>query len=98
MYHRLLLTFFCWSFLNVHAGAADSPFRVVLVDKQTEEQYGPFPLSRSLLAKGIEQIKTRKAKGIILKFFLDIPKDARRRREAGGEFFRDSGSPGSPDG
>src|SRR5437016_84256 len=76
MRHRFLLTFVCWAVLNTHVTAADYPFRIVFIDKQTEEQYGAFPLSRSLLAKGIEHIKKRKAKGIILKFFLDRPKDA----------------------
>jgi adenylate cyclase len=52
------------------------PFRVVFIDDQSAEKFGGFPLSRRVLAEGIKAIATQKPRAIILKLFLDQPKDA----------------------
>jgi len=59
----------------LNGAAVDDPFAVVFIDDKTEETYGGFPLDRALLAKGIREIKKHKPRGIIIKFFLDLPKD-----------------------
>ena len=61
---------------GVWTAAGESPFIVVFIDSKTEETVGPFPLNRSVLAKGIQQLKRDRARGVVLKFFFDQPKDA----------------------
>jgi len=50
-------------------------FAVVFIDAATEAQLGQFPLDRSILAKGIRQAANLGAKGVVLKLFLDQPKN-----------------------
>jgi hypothetical protein len=59
----------------LNGAGLDDPFAVVFIDHKTEETCGGFPLDRAILAKGIREIKKHKPRGIIIKFFLDLPKD-----------------------
>lgn len=52
------------------------PFRVVFIDDQSADKLGGFPLPRKVLAEGIEAIAAQKPRGIILKLFIDQPKDS----------------------
>ena len=72
---EVIVILFLWLSLGIKAYGSESPFAVVFIDSKTEEKYGAFPLERSILAKGVEQIKRLKAKGIVLKFFLDLPRN-----------------------
>jgi hypothetical protein len=56
--------------------APPEPFRVVFIDDQSAEMLGGFPLPRKVLAAGIEAIAAQKPRGIILKLFIDLPKDS----------------------
>lgn len=56
--------------------AADSPFALVLIDAKTELELGEFPLDRAMIAKGLRQLKSVGAKGVVLKFFFDQPRTA----------------------
>jgi CHASE2 domain-containing sensor protein len=60
---------------QVHAANFEDDFAVVFVDSGTEAEFGPVPLERELLAAGIEGIARAGAKGIILKFYVDVPRD-----------------------
>jgi CHASE2 domain-containing sensor protein len=60
---------------QVYAANFEDDFVVVFVDSETEAEFGPVPLERELLATGIEEIARAGAKGIVLKFFIDLPKD-----------------------
>jgi hypothetical protein len=53
--------------------ASLSPFVFVMIDSQTETRYGTLPFNRALIAKAIDKLAAAKAKGIILKFFYDLP-------------------------
>jgi hypothetical protein len=59
----------------VKADSFEDNFIAVFIDSTTEEKLGQLPLDRSLFAKAIERLKSANAKGVILKFFLDIPKE-----------------------
>lgn len=72
MKSRLVLLLAMWT----ATCAADTPFASVMIDAQTEKRHGAFPLDRALVADGIERIKTSKARGIVLKFILDLPRNA----------------------
>jgi hypothetical protein len=58
------------------AAAFEDDFIVVFIDAQTEAKYGAFPLDRGLIADAIDELAAAKAKGVVLKFFYDQPKDA----------------------
>src|SRR5437899_8434867 len=72
--------------LTLNGAALDDPFAVVFIDHKTEETYGGFPLDRAILAKGIREIKKHKPRGIIIKFFLDLPKDPASDRALADSF------------
>ncbi|MBU6400979.1 MAG: CHASE2 domain-containing protein [Verrucomicrobia bacterium] len=57
--------------------AAPEPFRVVFVDDACAARFGGFPLPRNVLAAGIEAIAAQKPRGIVLKMFIDQPKESR---------------------
>ncbi len=57
------------------AAAFDKDFAVVYIDAPTEARYGRIPLDRAILAKGIQKLADAGAKGVVLKFFLDQPKE-----------------------
>ena len=72
--------------LTLNGAGLDDPFAVVFIDHKTEETYRGFPLDRALLAKGIREIKKHKPRGIIIKFFLDLPKDPASDRALADSF------------
>lgn len=49
-------------------------FAVVFIDTASEAKYGTFPLDRSLLASAIQKASDLHARGVVLKFFFDLPK------------------------
>jgi hypothetical protein len=50
-----------------------SPFVFVMIDAQTEALHGNLPFNRALVAKAIDKLAAANAKGIVLKFFYDLP-------------------------
>jgi hypothetical protein len=50
-------------------------FAVILATEKTEARFGKLPLDRALLAKAVEHAARGGAKGVVIKFFLDRPKD-----------------------
>jgi hypothetical protein len=50
-------------------------FVVVFATATTEARFGKVPLDRSLLAKAIENAAHAEAKGVVIKFFLDLPRN-----------------------
>src|SRR6185295_9183432 len=48
---------------------------MVFIDAASEAKFGAFPLDRSLLARAIRQAGDLRAKGVVLKFFLDQPRE-----------------------
>ena len=55
-------------------GPTPHPFVFVFVDAKTERVLGPFPYDRSVYAKAIERATESGAKGVVLKFFIDLPR------------------------
>jgi len=53
----------------------DERFAVVFIDAQTEAQYGGFPLDRKYIAQAVERLAQGQAKGAVLKFFFDLPRE-----------------------
>jgi CHASE2 domain-containing sensor protein len=53
------------------AESVKSPFVAVFVDDATEKVMGAFPYDRSLYARAIAALRSAKAKGVVIKFFLD---------------------------
>jgi CHASE2 domain-containing sensor protein len=56
------------------AAQSGNPFVLVLIDNKTEKAMGPFPYDRSVLAAAVERSATLHAKGVVLKFFLNLPR------------------------
>ncbi len=50
-------------------------FVVVFIDAAAEAKYGAFPIDRTLEAKAIREAADLGAKGVVMKFFFDQPKD-----------------------
>src|SRR5882724_3148271 len=50
-----------------------SPFAFVMIDAQTEAVYGSLPFNRAVVATAIDRLTAAKAKGIVIKFFYDLP-------------------------
>ena len=55
------------------SAATLSPFAFVMIDSQTEGLYGTLPFNRTLIAKAVDRLAAAGAKGIVLKFFYDLP-------------------------
>jgi CHASE2 domain-containing sensor protein len=51
-------------------------FAVVFIDAETERALGAFPYDRGVYAKAVEALGRAKARGVVLKFFIDRPKSA----------------------
>ena len=66
----ILLTF---ALAATSRAASMAPFVFVMIDSQTETLHGNLPFNRELIAKAIDKLKAAEAKGIILKFFYDLP-------------------------
>lgn len=62
--------------LQANAAGRDfsADFAVVFADATTEAKLGELPLDRTLLVKAIESAAKAGARGVILKFFLDRPR------------------------
>lgn len=56
------------------AGDLASTFAFVMIDDESETRLGDFPYDRAMYAKAIDACARAKAKGVVLKFFLDRPK------------------------
>ena len=50
-------------------------FAVVMIDAATEAKFGAFPLERSFLARGIRKAAALGGNAVVIKFFLDLPRD-----------------------
>jgi CHASE2 domain-containing sensor protein len=44
-----------------------------MIDTQTEAIYGSLPFNRAVVAAAVDKLTAAKAKGIVLKFFYDLP-------------------------
>jgi hypothetical protein len=55
--------------------ADNSPFIFVFIDGKTESKIGKFPYSRDIYAKAIKVVSKNGAKAVVLKYFIDEPKD-----------------------
>ncbi len=65
--------------------ALSAPFTFLVIDSETERLYGSIPLDRALLAKAINRLNEANAKGIVIKFFFDLP-----RNEASDQLLEES--------
>jgi hypothetical protein len=61
--------------ISVAAASAGTlaPFVFVMIDAQTETVYGSLPFNRAVIAAVVERLTAAKAKGIVIKFFYDLP-------------------------
>lgn len=66
---RWLLCFTLFSF-----PAWASPFVAVFIDAATEAKLGKFPIDRTYYAKAADILKEAQAKGLVLKYFFDLPR------------------------
>lgn len=48
-------------------------FPVIMIDQETEQALGTFPLDRKYLAQAIDRLAELGAKAVVLKFFIDLP-------------------------
>lgn len=76
----LLLLFLALLPLHSSAREFSRDFAVVFVTARTEARFGKIPLDRALLAQAIENAARSMAKGVIVKFFLDQPRQAESDR------------------
>jgi hypothetical protein len=56
-------------------GSFNDDFAAVFIDAASEAELGAFPLDRSFLAKAVRQAADQGAKGVVLKFFFDQPRE-----------------------
>ncbi len=70
----VLLALACLAFPSTASDFARD-FAIVLATEKTEARFGRLPLDRALLARAIENAARGGAKGVVVKFFLDRPKD-----------------------
>ncbi len=66
------LWFLCLTLLALPAWA--NPFVAVFIDAATEAKLGKFPIDRTYYAKAAIALKEAHAKGIVLKYFFDLPR------------------------
>ena len=59
--------------LAAASGGTLAPLAFVMIDAQTEAVYGSLPFNRAVIAEAIERLTAAKAKGIVVKFFYDLP-------------------------
>jgi len=73
---RLFISVAVLTVVSGQAAQTDgSPFAAVFIDNLTESKLGSFPLDRALVAKAIDRVREAGAKGVVLKFFYDQPKN-----------------------
>ena len=68
----ILITLGLISLAAASAGTL-APFAFVMIDAQTEAVYGSLPFNRGVIAAVVERLTASKAKGIVIKFFYDLP-------------------------
>lgn len=59
---------------NKSGGLPPRHFAVVMIDQATEKELGTFPYDRTLYAQAIDALADAKVRGVVLKFFIDLPK------------------------
>jgi hypothetical protein len=72
---KLLPLLFVLISISAQADNFEDKFVAVFIDSVTEEKYGQLPIERGLFAEVITLLKAANAKGVIFKFFLDLPKN-----------------------
>jgi CHASE2 domain-containing sensor protein len=72
--HFLAFLLFTMSSTVLGASFRDD-FAVVFIDAASEAKFGPFPFDRSIQAKAIRRAGELGAKGVVMKFFFDQPKE-----------------------
>lgn len=72
----LFLLMIPMAFDGARAGGFDDDFAVVMITPATESRHGKIPLNRALLARAIDAVAAAGAKGVVLKFFVDQPRQA----------------------
>ena len=55
---------------------AESPFVLIMYDKECEKEIGSFPPNRTVWAETMLKLQQAGTKCIVLKFFFDLPKTA----------------------
>ena len=68
------MKYFFFLLLFVHTAKASSPFVAIFVDAPTEAKLGRFPIERTYYAKALDQLKSAQARGVVLKYFFDLPR------------------------
>ena len=59
--------------LAAASGGTLAPLVFVMIDAKTESVYGSLPFNRAVIATAIDRLTAAKAKGIVIKFFYDLP-------------------------
>ncbi|HYV28799.1 MAG TPA: CHASE2 domain-containing protein [Candidatus Eisenbacteria bacterium] len=72
---RRILVWISFGLLSLRTASAGtlSPFVFVMIDARTEAVYGSLPFNRALVATAIDRLTAAKARGIVIKFFYDLP-------------------------
>jgi hypothetical protein len=65
---------FCTLCTTIFGASFRDDFAVVFIDNASEAKYGKFPLDRSVIARAIRKASNLHARGVVLKFFFDLPK------------------------
>lgn len=81
MHGALSFVAFCVLLTGSLTAQPDNPFLLVLIDKKTEDALGPFPYDRGVLAAAVQRSAQLQAKGVVLKFFLNLPRSEKGDRE-----------------
>lgn len=82
---RIFLTLlFCILTSGLPGASFSNDFAVVFIDAATEAKLGKFPLDRALIAKAVLKAGEQQAKGVVLKFFLDQPRNEASDRALAG--------------
>jgi len=68
------LLFCAWA-TKLPGASFQDDFAVVFIDAATEAKLGAFPLNRSFLAGAVRKAGELGAKGVVIKFFLDQPRE-----------------------
>lgn len=61
---------------TINGKSGNQPFTAVFVDDATEKALGPFPYDRSVYARALIALRKAEAKAVVVKCFLDHPKNA----------------------
>jgi hypothetical protein len=63
--------------LDAASASTLAPFAFVMIDAKTEAIYESLPFKRAIVATVVERLTAAKAKGIVIKFFYDLPSTER---------------------